>query len=51
MPKRYKRNAIKGELHRAAKISSNFDTEISKIRMKYFNVGYPKRFIESVIRE
>ena len=41
----------KGELHRAAKISSDFDAELSRIRTKFRNVGYPKRFVESVIRD
>ena len=51
VPKRYKRNAIKGELHRASKISSNLEAEIIRIRIKFLNAGYPKRFVESVIRE
>ena len=51
VPKRYKRNAITGELHRASKISSNFDDEVIKIKEKFKNVGFPLRFIESVIRD
>ena len=51
VPKRYKRNAINGELHRATKISSNFDREVSKIKQKFKNVGFPIKFIESVIRD
>ena len=50
-PKRYKRNTIRGELHRASKISSNFDAELVRIRRKFRDVGYPHRFVESVIRE
>ena len=49
IPKRYKRNIINGELHRAKKISSNFDKEIIRIRDKYIKAGYPLRFINSVI--
>lgn len=51
IPKRYKRNTIRGELHRASKISSNFDAELDRIRRKFHDVGYPKRFVESVIRD
>ena len=51
VPKRYKRNAINGELHRASKISSNFNEEIRKIHQKFKNVGYPAKFIDSVIRD
>ena len=51
IPKRYKRNAIKGELHRASKISSSFNAEVDRIRHKFLKVGFPKRFIESVIKD
>ena len=51
VPKRYKRNAINGELHRASKISSNFEDEIRRISRKFRDVGYPKKFIDSVIRD
>ena len=51
VPKRYKRNAINGELHRAFKISSNFDKEVLNIKQKFKNVGFPIRFIDSVIRD
>ena len=51
IPKRYKRNTIRGELHRAFKISSNFDAELDRIRRKFRLVGYPNRFVESVIRD
>ena len=51
VPKRYKRNAINGELHRASKITSNFENEIISIKKKFKNVGYPTKFTESVIRD
>ena len=51
VPKRYKRNAINGELHRASKISSNFENEIRRIKKKFKNVGFPTKFTESVIRD
>ena len=51
VPKRYKRNAITGELHRARKIASNFSAEIERIKNKYINVGFPSRFVDAVIRD
>ena len=49
IPKRYKRNNINGDLHRAKKIASNFENEIIKIRNKYIKADYPLRYINSVI--
>ena len=49
IPKRYKRNTINGELHRAEKIASNFTTELERIRLKFKKASYPKPFVESVI--
>ena len=51
VPKRYKRNAITGDLHRSKRISSNLKEEVSLIRSKYQNAGYPKRFTESTINQ
>ena len=51
VPKRYKRNAINGELHRAKKISSDFEYEVARIKKKFTDVGFPKRFVESVVRD
>ena len=51
VPKRYKRNAINGELHRALRISSDFEEEKRRIKKKYLDVGFPSRFIDSVIRD
>ena len=51
VPKRYKRNAINGDLHRASKIASNFESEVTRIRVKYKKVGFPERFVEAVIRD
>ena len=47
IPVRYKRNAIKGELHRAKKIASNFDIEI--VVNKYTAAGFPSRFVLSIM--
>ena len=49
-PKRYKRNAITGDLYRAQRISTNFKEEISVIKSKYVKAKYPPRFIDSIIR-
>ena len=49
--KRYKRNSIKTELYRAKRISSNFTSEVAVIRNKFESAGYPKRFVNSIIRE
>ena len=49
--KRYKRNSIKTELYRAKRISSKFASEVTVIRNKFESAGYPKRFVNSIIRE
>ena len=51
VPKRYKRNAINGDLSRSSRISSDFQSEKTKIREKYSAAGYPTKFTESVIRQ
>ena len=51
VPKRYKRNAIMTELHRAKSISDNFQNELNKTRTKYKGAGFPPRFVESVITQ
>ena len=49
-PKRYKRNAINCELHRAFCISDDFDSEVDRIRTKYQNASFPIRFINECIQ-
>ena len=49
IPKRYKRNTIKTDLHRAQKISSDFDQEIKIIKNRYLKANYPLVFINNVI--
>ena len=49
IPKRYKRNNIRGNLHRAFKIAS--DVEVQTITLKYVEVGYPIGIIKSVIND
>ena len=51
VPKKYKRNAIRSDLSRAARISSNFNEEKQIIHEKFSKVGFPKPFIDSVFRQ
>ena len=46
-PKKYERNAIRRDLHRAHKISSNFKLEKQRIKKKYLSVNFPYNFIQS----
>ena len=45
VPKKYKRNAILGDLHRAYKISSNL-LEKQRIKKKYLSANFPYNFIQ-----
>ena len=47
VPKKFKRNAILRVLHRAHKISSNFELEKQRIKKKYLSVNFPYNFIQS----
>ena len=49
VPFRYKRNAINGELHRAEKISSNFQLETARIKAKFLKAGFLYKVIENTI--
>ena len=49
MPFRCKKNAINGEFLRATKISSNFQSEIARIKTKFLNAGFPYKVIENTI--
>ena len=51
VPKKFKRNVINNDLDRASKISSNLEYEKEEIRKKYKNADFPKRYVESVIRQ
>ena len=50
-PRRYKRNAITCELHRALSISDDFEAEVVKIREKYKNAGFPYGFVNDTIKK
>ena len=49
VPFRYKKNAINGKLHRARKISSNFQLETARIKAKFSKAGFPHKVIENTI--
>ena len=51
IPKRYKRNSIKTDLHQAKKISTNFKEEIKFIRNKFIKANFLLPFINSVIKD
>ena len=51
IPKRYKRNSIKVDLHRAKNISTNFEEELKFIRNKFIKADFPVPFINNVIKD
>ena len=51
IPKRYRRNSIKVDLHRAKKVSTNLKEEIKFIRNKFIKADFPLPFINSVIKD
>ena len=48
IPKRYKRNTINTDLHRAKRMATNLDNQLV-IKRKFLAADYPHRFINSVI--
>ena len=42
-------NTINGELHRAKKISSNFQSETARIKAKFSKAGFQRKVIEKTI--
>ena len=49
VPFRYKKNAVNGDFYRAKKISSNFQSEIARIRAKFLKADFPHKVIENTI--
>jgi hypothetical protein len=49
-PTKWKHNCIMGDLHRASRISSNFNNEVHKIKQKYEEAGYPRKVILTAIK-
>ena len=50
VPRNCKKNVIVGHLHRANKISSALEKEVSIIKAKYLKAGYPNGFIDSILK-
>ena len=50
-PRRYKKNALLCELHRAFVISDNFDEEVIRIRSRYREAGFPQYFLNEIIND
>ena len=48
--KKYKRNSIKVDLHRAKKISTNFKEEVKSIRNKFMKAVFSLPFMNSMIK-
>ena len=48
VPFRYKKNATNGELQRAKKISSNFRSELARIKAKFLKAGFSHKFIKTL---
>ena len=51
VPKRYKRNAINGDLNRSYRIGQDFNYEKGKIMSKFTRAGFPVRFTNSVFEQ
>ena len=51
VPKRYKRNAINGDLSRSYRIGMDFEYEKVKINEKFTKAGFPVRFTNSVVEQ
>ena len=49
IPKRYKSNAMDGDLYHSWRVSLNFHHEINQIRSKYSSARHPMAFVNSVI--
>ena len=49
--KRYKRNAINGDLHRSKRIATDFEKEIVQIKKKLLAANLPSRFINSLCND
>ncbi|KAL9977773.1 hypothetical protein ACROYT_G015213 [Oculina patagonica] len=49
VPTKWKRNCITGALHRAKRISTDFEKDIKTLETSFIEAGYPKRFISHTI--
>lgn len=48
VPIKYKRNAVKGGLHRTKKIATDYNVETKRIFAKYISAGVPKKFVKNI---
>ena len=51
IPKRYKRNTITTDLHRAGNIASNMKEKIQIIQKRFIEADYPRLFVNSVTNQ
>lgn len=51
LSKRYKQNTIFDDLHRAKRISTKFDTDVSYIIDKFQKADKPIRFINNIVND
>ena len=51
IPKRYKRNTITTDLHRAENVASNMKEKIQIIRKRFIKADYPRPFFNSGIKQ
>ena len=49
VPTKWKRNCITSALHRAKRISTDFDKDLKTLETSFINAGYPTRFISHTI--
>ena len=49
MPKKYRRNSIKGDPHCSKKVAADFQKEVSSVGKKFPKADYPIKLINSVI--
>ena len=49
VPTKWKRNCITGALHRAKRVSTDFEKDIKTLETSIIKAGYPKRFISHTI--
>ena len=49
VPKGYKRNSIREDLHHFTKIATDFQKEVTSVRKKFLKADYPIKFINRLI--
>ena len=51
IPKKWKKNTITGALHRAKRITSDWQSEVQTIKQSFVNSGYLPKFVQDTINE